>query len=129
MGHRLRKWKDDVDRLKTEVLALYLASKDSRTPWYAKVLLALVIGYALSPIDLIPDFIPVLGYVDDLVIVPAGLSAVRRMIPPDVLRECRERASAGGVLTTRQKWIGAAIVVLVWTVVLYAFVRLLLQFV
>src|SRR3989442_3322530 len=124
MGTRLRKWKEDANRLKTEVVALYLASKDPRTPWYAKLLLALVIGYALSPIDLIPDFIPVLGYVDDFIIVPAGLSAVRKMVPPEVLRECRERASGGRAVTTREKWIGAAIVVLALVSGLYLFPRL-----
>src|SRR2546428_7199402 len=108
MGTRLRKWKEDANRLKTEVVALYLASKDPRTPWYAKLLLALVIRYALSPIDLIPDFIPVLGYLDDLIIVPAGLSAVRKMVPPDVLRACRERVCGGRAHTWRETLVGAA---------------------
>lgn len=129
MGNWLKKWKEEAKQLKTEVYALYLASKDPRTPWYAKVLLALVIGYALSPIDLIPDFIPVLGYVDDLVIVPAGVSVVRKMIPSEVMRECREEASHGTNLTGRQKWIGVAIIVSAWLLIVYLFLKLVFRFV
>ncbi len=124
---RLAKWKEDAGRLRVEVVALYLASRDPRTPWYAKVLLALVIGYAISPIDLIPDFIPILGYVDDLVLIPAGVAAVRKLIPPEVLQECRERARSETAFTTRQKWIGAALIVAVWLLALYLFLRFLLR--
>ncbi len=124
---RLQKWKEDAAKLKVEVFALYLASRDPRTPWYAKALLALVIGYAISPIDLIPDFIPILGYVDDLILIPAGVSAVRKMIPPEVLDECRARARSGTVFTTRQKWIGAALIVGVWLLVLYLFLKFVLR--
>ena len=84
--------KAKAKQLKSEVYALYLASKDPRTPWYAKALAALIIGYALSPIDLIPDFIPVLGYLDDLIIVPAGIVLLLKMIPKEVMEECREKA-------------------------------------
>src|SRR5438876_417311 len=75
-----------------EVYALYLACKDPRVPWYAKALATCVVGYALSPIDLIPDPIPVIGHLDDLVLIPLGVFAVRRMIPESVMTECRERA-------------------------------------
>src|SRR6478735_7533705 len=78
--------------LKSETLALYLAARDPRMPWYAKVLAAAIVAYALSPIDLIPDFIPILGYLDDIILVPLGITLVLRMIPADVLEECRERA-------------------------------------
>jgi len=122
---RLAKWKQDARTLKTEVVVLYLASRDPRTPWYAKVLLAVVIGYAISPIDLIPDFIPVLGYVDDLVLIPAGVAAVRKLIPAEVLDECRARARSGTAFTSRQKWIGAVLIVAVWLLVLYLFLKLL----
>src|SRR6185295_18226447 len=97
-----------------EVLALYLACRDPRVPWYAKALAALVVAYALSPIDLIPDFIPVLGYLDDLVLVPLGVLAVRAMIGRDVMDDCRRRARAAlgqGKLRSR---LGLAIVVGVW---------------
>ena len=77
----LKSWKTKSKQLKTEIVALYFASKHPGTPWYAKVLAALIIGYALSPIDLIPDFIPVVGYLDDLILVPAGIALLIKIIP------------------------------------------------
>ena len=88
----LERWKQRARLLKQELHALYIACRDPRVPWYAKALAACVTAYALSPIDLIPDFIPVLGYVDDLIIVPAGIALVLRMIPPVVMAESREKA-------------------------------------
>lgn len=79
--------------IKRDVHAVYLAARDPRTPWYAKGLALGVAGYALSPIDLIPDFIPVLGYLDDVIIVPLGIMAVVKLIPPDVMAEHRAAAS------------------------------------
>jgi uncharacterized membrane protein YkvA (DUF1232 family) len=100
--------------LQTEVYALYLAYRDPRVPWYAKVLAACVVGYALSPIDLIPDFIPVLGYLDDLVLIPLGIALTLRMIPPAVMVECRARARselADGKPVSRA---AAAVIVAIW---------------
>jgi uncharacterized membrane protein YkvA (DUF1232 family) len=91
MAGRLKTWARTVRR---DVHALYLASRDPRVPWYAKALALIVAGYALSPIDLIPDFIPVLGYLDDLILVPAGIWLVIRLIPPHVMAEHRELAAA-----------------------------------
>jgi uncharacterized membrane protein YkvA (DUF1232 family) len=88
---RLKTW---AHTLRRDVHALYLAARDPRVPWYAKGLAIAVAGYALSPIDLIPDFIPVLGYVDDLIIVPLGVWATISLIPADVLAEYRAVASA-----------------------------------
>jgi uncharacterized membrane protein YkvA (DUF1232 family) len=85
----LRRW---ARALKTETLALYLVARDPRVPWYARLFIGVVVAYALSPIDLIPDFIPVLGYLDDLILVPLGLALAVRMVPPLVLEECRARA-------------------------------------
>ncbi|BDP42215.1 hypothetical protein DAETH_21840 [Deinococcus aetherius] len=90
--------------LKAELLALSLAARDSRTPWLARVLALLVLAYALSPIDLIPDPIPVLGQLDDLLIVPAGLWLVLRLIPPDVLADARARAAANPARLGRSAW-------------------------
>ena len=84
--------KRKVGELNTEVYALYLAYKDPRTPLHAKLFAALVAGYALSPIDLIPDPIPVIGYLDDAILLPLGVALARRMIPGNVLSECRDRA-------------------------------------
>lgn len=85
-------WKRWAGRLKAETYALYLAYRDPRVPLHAKVFAALVVGYAFSPIDLIPDPIPVLGYLDDLLLVPLGVALAVRMIPEDVLSESREKA-------------------------------------
>jgi len=107
----LRRWADDI---RGEVLALYLAIRDPRTPWYAKFLGVCIVAYALSPIDLIPDFIPALGYLDDLLVVPAGLWLVRRMIPRQVLIEARQRARQ---IQVKGRWLGVVIVLFVWLMV------------
>jgi uncharacterized membrane protein YkvA (DUF1232 family) len=98
--------------LKQDTYAVYLAARDPRTPWYAKVVAAAVVAYALSPFDLIPDFIPVLGYLDDLVIVPAGIALVLRLVPADVVADCRERARRD--TGRRVSRIGAVFMVAVW---------------
>ncbi len=84
--------KKRIAALKLEIHALYLAGRDRRTPWYAVVLIAMVVGYALSPVDLIPDFIPLLGYLDDLIIIPAGIWLAVRLVPREVLDDCRTMA-------------------------------------
>jgi uncharacterized membrane protein YkvA (DUF1232 family) len=91
MADRLKDW---ARLIKRDVHALYLASRDPRVPWYAKALAVVVAGYALSPIDLIPDFIPVLGYLDDVILVPLGIVLVVRLIPPQIMAEHRELAAA-----------------------------------
>jgi len=85
-------WRERARRLKTEVYALYLAYQDPRVPWHARAFAACVVAYGFSPIDLIPDFIPVLGYLDDLLFVPLGIWLALKMIPPQVMAECREKA-------------------------------------
>ena len=87
------RWRQRARQLKAETYALYLASRDPRVPWHAKLLAAGVVGYAFSPIDLIPDFVPILGYLDDLVLVPLGVALVVRLIPPTVMAECRARSA------------------------------------
>lgn len=113
--------------LKREVFAVYLAARDPRTPWYARGLILLIVAYTLSPIDLIPDFVPVLGYLDDLIIVPAGIWLAIRMIPPEVLVEARNTASAGGLDRSAGR-LGTVIIVFLWLVVLifsiYLFLRI-----
>jgi uncharacterized membrane protein YkvA (DUF1232 family) len=122
----LQTLKEKAQRLKTEVIALTFAYRDRRTPWYAKAWAALVVVYALSPIDLIPDFIPVLGYLDDLILVPAGIALALKMIPADVMAEAREKAkqAAGAALNLSKgpggrlgKW-GAVVTVCIWLVLL-----------
>ncbi len=91
MADRLKNWARIIKR---DVHALYLASRDPRVPWYAKALALIVVGYALSPIDLIPDFIPVLGYLDDVILLPLGILLVIRLIPPEIMTEHRDLAAA-----------------------------------
>jgi uncharacterized membrane protein YkvA (DUF1232 family) len=106
---RARQW---ARAIKRDVLALWLAARDPRVPWYAKALAMAVAAYALSPIDLIPDFVPVLGYLDDLVIVPLGILLVVRLIPAALMTDFRERATT---LATRPRSTTAAVViVLAW---------------
>ena len=88
------KWKQWARTIKRDAHALYLAAQDPRVPWYAKAVAIAVAAYALSPIDLIPDFVPVLGYVDDLIIVPAGIALVIRLIPPEIMAQHRDMAAA-----------------------------------
>ena len=107
-------WKQQVRKLKKETYAIYLACKDSRVPWYARALAAVVVAYALSPIDLIPDIIPVIGYLDDLILVPLGIALVLKMIPPPVLAECREKAETAMSQTTPTSWIAAVVIVAIW---------------
>lgn len=105
-------WRSRAREIKREIHALYLASRDPRVPWYAKALLIAVVAYAFSPIDLIPDFIPVLGYLDDLILIPLGILAARALVPADVLAECRERARE--MADQPHNWVAAAIIVAVW---------------
>ena len=90
----MENWKQWARTIKRDAHALYLAARDPRVPWYAKTLAIAVAAYALSPIDLIPDFVPVFGYVDDLIIVPAGIALVIRLIPPEIMAQHRDMAIA-----------------------------------
>lgn len=107
-----RHLKDWAKSIRLEIHAVYIAGRDPRVPWHAKALAVIVAAYALSPIDLIPDFIPVLGYLDDLIILPAGIWLVVRLIPRDVMDECRAAAKFKEEQPASRA--GAAIVVAVW---------------
>mgnify|MGYP002635526221 FL=1 len=110
MWGRLRR---AVRALKRDVMTLYLAVLDPRTPWYAKALAACVVAYALSPIDLIPDFVPVLGYLDDLILVPLGVLLVLKLIPAGLLAEFRAKA-ASAPKTRRIGRIGGGAILILW---------------
>ena len=114
----LNAWRQGARRLKRETYALFLVAKHPRVPWYAKALAICVVGYALSPLDLIPDFIPILGYLDDLVIVPLGIALVMRLTPRDLLAECRAQAQEAMDSGTLAHWLPARIatvaIILVW---------------
>jgi uncharacterized membrane protein YkvA (DUF1232 family) len=106
--------KQRASSIKTEIYSLYLAYKDPRVPWYARIFTACVVGYAFSPIDFIPDPIPVLGYLDDLVIVPLGIWLALKMIPPEVLAECRIKAQEIIKQGKPVNRTAAVIIVVVW---------------
>ena len=110
-------WRQRARAIRTEIAALGFACRDPRVPWYAKALAAGVVAYALSPIDLIPDPIPILGYLDDLILLPIGIFLVVRMIPSPVLAECREKARTCVQSPPRGRWVVAALIVVVWLVV------------
>ena len=114
-----------VDALKADTYALALASRDPRVPWAAKAVAALTVAYALSPIDLIPDFIPVLGYLDDLVLVPLGIAMAIRLIPPAILAQHRAEAAVRFAHGGPRSRVGAVVVVLTWLLVTAWLVRAL----
>ena len=110
----IAEWTRRARRLKTETYALYLAYKDPRTPWYARLFAACVVGYAFSPIDLIPDPIPVLGYLDDLVLVPLGVALALKMMPASVMADCRAKAEEAMHDGRPTNWVAAGIVIAIW---------------
>lgn len=120
-------WRQRAKPLTQEVYALSLAYKHPRVPWYAKAILACVVGYALSPIDLIPDPIPVLGYVDDLVLIPLGVILAVKLIPEDVLAECREKAQIAMSQGKPRSWIAAGVIIGIWVFGAAAVVFVLLR--
>ncbi|MBN1120663.1 MAG: DUF1232 domain-containing protein [Anaerolineae bacterium] len=122
-----QKVKQRAKALKTEVFALYFAYRDPRTPWYGKVFAALVVAYAFSPIDLIPDPIPVLGYLDDLILIPLGVVIALRMIPSDVMSDSREKAEQELQDGKPVSWVGAVIVGLIWIALAGLAIRLVLR--
>jgi uncharacterized membrane protein YkvA (DUF1232 family) len=114
----ITKLKNYAAFLKGEAYALTIAARDPRVPWYARVLLGLVLAYAFSPIDLIPDFIPVLGYLDDLIIVPLGITLALKMIPAQVMIDARKQAEDSLQQGKPVSRVGAIIIIIVWLLIL-----------
>lgn len=110
----LEKLKQRARQIKSETFALYLAARDPRTPWYAKILVAGIVAYAFSPIDLIPDFVPVLGYLDDLILLPLGITLAIKMVPNSVLAECRARAQETIQNEKPVSRAAGAVIVVIW---------------
>jgi uncharacterized membrane protein YkvA (DUF1232 family) len=109
--------KDRAAALTREVYALTIAARDPRVPWYAKVVMGLVLAYALSPIDLIPDFVPVLGYLDDLIIIPLGITIAVRMVPAQVMTDARKQAEELARQGKPVSRIGAIIIIVIWLII------------
>jgi len=115
-----------LKNLKKEIKALYLASTRDDVPWYAKLVILMVVGYALSPIDLIPDFIPVLGYLDDIIILPIGIILAIRLIPRSIMNECREQSENIFENGRPKNWVAAIIIIFIWIIILtYILINLL----
>ena len=119
------RWQERAKNLKRDIHALYLAKNDPRVPWYAKLLAVLIIAYALSPIDLIPDFIPVLGLLDELVLLPAGILLLLKMIPPDVMEEYRRTATSTPFTLSKNKT-AAVFIAAIWVALLLISLRFVL---
>ena len=117
MGGVLARLAQEARRLKAEAVVLYLAARHPATPWAARLLVAFIVGYALSPIDLIPDFIPVLGYLDELILLPLLLALALRMIPEPVLAECRERAARMAAQSKPVSQIAGVMIFMIWLLV------------
>ncbi|MDR4441541.1 DUF1232 domain-containing protein [Bacillus cereus] len=110
----MKKW---ARNLKKQLLVLYLAYRDERVPWYAKLFTMLVVAYAFSPIDLIPDFIPILGYLDDLILVPLGVYLALKLIPKEVLEDCKRKVEERQTISKPKNWITGIIIITLWILV------------
>lgn len=117
---KINKLKQKAKQLKTEAYSLYLAYKDPRVPWYGKLFIALVVAHTFSPVDLIPDFVPVLGYLDDLIIIPLGIALAVRMVPKEVLDECRLKTKDTMNQKKPKSWLGPAIVIGIWLLIAFS---------
>lgn len=124
----LEKFKQRARALKNEAFAVYIAAKDPRTPWYTKALIFFVVAHTFSPIDLIPDFIPILGVLDDLIITPLGIALAVYLIPPEVLEEARRTVATQGV-ESRVGFVGAGIIASVWILTIIWFASIILRLV
>lgn len=114
----LERLKQTARRLKTEIAVLGVVYHDPRTPWYAKTVIFLVIAQSLSPIDLIPDFIPILGYLDDLVLIPLGIALAIKLVPKEVFSEAREKVAQEPEKTDISGWWFGGLVILLWVILL-----------
>lgn len=119
--------KERAQKLKTDIPAVFLALKDGQTPFLAKLLAALAVAYALSPIDLIPDFIPVIGYLDDLILLPALIACAVKLIPPEVWERCRREAEGMWADGKPKKWYYALPFIAVWGLIVFLIVRAVLK--
>lgn len=117
----LQKLKEKVKHLKSEIQVLSIAYSDKRTPWTAKLLIGLTVGYLLSPIDLVPDFIPVLGILDDLILVPLLITISIKLIPDIVLEDARKMALENPKRMKKNNWIVAFFILLIWLILIYTF--------
>lgn len=117
--------KDKAKKIKIDIPAVFLAMKHKDTPWYARALAALTVGYALSPIDLIPDFIPILGYLDDIILLPIMIMLTVRLVPKPVMQQCREKAGDMWQDGKPKRWYYAIPIVFVWLLIIWLVLKLI----
>ena len=115
--------KERAQRLKSDIPAVFIALKDKETPWYAKLLATITIGYALSPIDLIPDFIPVLGYLDDIIVLPALVALTIRLIPEKIWEKSRQQSKNMWTNGKPKRWYYAIPIVVIWLLIIYLIIK------
>jgi len=123
MGETITKLKARAKKIKQDIFVLVEAYKHPKTPLYVKLLSIIIVAYAFSPIDLIPDFIPLLGYLDDIILIPLGISLVLKLIPKNVLQECREIVE-NSERVKKKNWIAGTFIILLWISVLFWIVSL-----
>ncbi|MBP3040499.1 DUF1232 domain-containing protein [Bacillaceae bacterium Marseille-Q3522] len=116
MFTRIKNW---AKKTKKQIYVLFLAYKDKRVPWYARIFAACVVAYAFSPIDLIPDFIPILGYLDDVVIIPLGILLALKMLPDNVMTECTQKAEEVLKNGKPKNWTAGIIIIFLWCLILF----------
>ena len=122
----IEEFKSRARALRSETYILYFAARDPRTPWVAKLIVLFTVAYALSPIDLIPDFVPVLGYLDDLIIIPAGIALAIRLIPPEVLDDARSTVATQGV-GRGVGMVGATFIIVIWVAVILWLIHIFIK--
>lgn len=115
MFDKIKTW---ARSLKRQIFTLYFACKDERVPWHVKVFTACVVAYAFSPIDIIPDFIPILGYLDDVILVPIGVMIALKMIPKNVLADCEVKAEEMMKNGKPKNWIVGSLIVMIWVLII-----------
>lgn len=121
------KLKERAKKLKSDIPALFLALKDKDTPAAAKILAAVTVGYALSPVDLIPDFIPVLGYLDDLILLPALIAMTVKLIPTEILEKCRKQSEGMWQDGKPKRWYYAIPIVIFWVIIIYVIAKAIIS--
>ncbi|CAM3824940.1 YkvA family protein [Mesobacillus thioparans] len=126
MRKAMERFKVRMKKIKEDIFVIAEAVKHQDTPFYIKVIALVVVAYAFSPIDLIPDFIPVLGYLDDLILVPLGIALLLKLLPNHVIQESRETVAANGKVK-KKNWLAGAVILLLWAAVIYWVVGLLVQ--
>jgi len=122
----LEKIKQWAKKLKQNLLALYFAYQNKQTPLSAKILIFIVLSYALSPIDLIPDFIPILGYLDDIILIPLGISLSIKLIPKKIWEQAKEQAESSDIKKLPKSKLGAIFIILIWSLIVFIIIRKIL---